>query len=140
MSNVSVRSDRQYPKKLTRPRARVLWVDDDPNLTSAYARQLRREGIEVIPASDGMQGYWLALTIEPDYIITDLRMPRWEGGDLIDCLSTNVKTSGIPRLVMSGYVNDEVRAHLHQLGVDAVLEKPAAFGTVRAALRRAGLS
>lgn len=128
------------PPSRSRTRARVLWVDDDPNLTASYARQLRREGIEVVPASDGMQGYWLAVTMRPDLIITDLRMPRWEGDELIDCLATNKETAGIPRIVLSGYVNEEVRRRMMHRGVEAVLDKPVPFGTLRGALRRAGLA
>lgn len=105
-------------------RGSILWVDDDPNLTAAATRRLRRKGYEVLPASDGMQGYWQAVTRKPDVIVTDLRMPRWEGRDLLECLLSNAQTAGVPVIVASGYANPEETRRLQQMGVYQVLEKP----------------
>lgn len=114
---------------------RVLWVDDDTNLCAAFTRRLRRKGIGVIPASDGMQGYWLALTHRPDVIVTDLRMPRWEGEDLLDCLLSNEETAEIPVVVISGYVTSDWTDRLLRSGVSAVLEKPVEWSLLHKTLR-----
>lgn len=120
-------------------KGRVLWVDDDPNITAALSRRFRRCGIEVLPSSDGMQGYWMALTQKPDVIVTDLRMPRWEGRDLLECLQANKVTAGIPVVVLSGYVTTEERQRLQRTGVAEVLDKPAGWRrlltTIRSLLR-----
>ncbi|TWT42902.1 response regulator [Botrimarina hoheduenensis] len=108
-------------------RARVLWVDDDPNITAALSRRLYRKGIELWPASDGMQGYWFAVTRKPDIIVTDLRMPRWDGRDLLECLLANGMTTGVPVVVVSGYVTPAERSRLEHQGVAAVLDKPVAW-------------
>lgn len=78
----------------------------------------------MIPASDGMQGYWQAVTCKPHLIVTDLRMPRWAGGDLLECLRSNAATAGIPLVVLSGYLDRELKRELYDLGVASVLEKP----------------
>lgn len=125
-------------RRRTRPiRHTVVWVDDDPMVTASVARTLRREGIRVIPASDGMQGYWLTLVHMPDAVVTDLRMPRWAGDDLLRCLLANGATAGIPTLVLSGYLDEGSRRALLAAGVAAVLEKPVAPGELRRALRAA---
>lgn len=135
------RSEKRVPR---RPQARrrrgprLLWVDDDANLTASFNRGLRKKGFDVIPASDGMQGYWLALTAAPSVIVTDLRMPRWGGGDLIDCLMSNSVTASVPLVVLSGYVTPDARRRLEKRGVAAVLEKPVKIATLLATLR--GLS
>lgn len=114
--------------KRRRPaRGRILWVDDDPNLTSAACRRLRKRGYEVIPASDGMQGYWHAVTRKPDVIITDLRMPRWEGRDLLECLLSNAQTASVPVIVASGYVTPEDEMRLERMGVADVIDKPISW-------------
>ena len=131
------RETSDHPKR--RPRRvkhRVLWVDDDPNLTAAFTRRLRRKGIEVTPASDGMQGYWLTVTKRPDLVITDLRMPRWEGEDLLDCLIGNSETAGVPVIVLSGYLIPEMKSRLLRLGVAAVLEKPVDWEELLRTLRK----
>lgn len=130
-------NDRFNPRaRPRRAKHRVLWVDDDENLTAAFSRRLRKKGIAVTPASDGMQGYWLTLTHRPDLVITDLRMPRWLGGDLLDCLIGNAETAGVPVIVLSGYVTPDVRKQLLRLGAAEVLDKPIAWEDLLATLRR----
>lgn len=104
---------------------RILWVDDDPNLTAAAHRRFRKRRIQMWSAADGMQGYWLAVTRKPDVIITDLRMPRWEGRDLLETLLTNKLTCTLPVIVLSGYVTPDERERLMRLGAIGVFEKPA---------------
>lgn len=128
-------NDERSKRRARRPKHRVLWVDDDANLTAAFSRRLRRKGIEVLPASDGMQGYWLTITKRPDLVITDLRMPRWEGSDLLDCLTGNDETAGVPIVVLSGYVTPEIESRLRRLGVAAVLDKPVAWRRLMDTLR-----
>lgn len=128
------RNESQRPRRRT-VEGRVLWVDDDPNITAAVTRKFRRRGIEVWPASDGMQGYWMAVTRKPDVIVTDLRMPRWEGGDLLECLLANEVTTEIPVVVLSGYVTPDERRRLERIGVAAVLDKPADWQTLLATIR-----
>ncbi|TWT99312.1 Transcriptional regulatory protein CusR [Botrimarina colliarenosi] len=125
------------PKRRRRPpsRGRLLWVDDDANVTAAMTRRFRRKGYEVVPASDGMQGYWLAVTRKPDLIITDLRMPRWEGRDLLECLLHNSATMGVPLIVVSGYITPEERRRLERMGVAAAFDKPVEWRTLLTTVR-----
>lgn len=112
-----------------------MWADDDPNITVAHARRLRRRGVKVLPATDGMQAYWLAVTERPDLVVTDLRMPRWEGRDLLECLLQNSQTAGVPIAVVSGYVTPEDERRLLRDGVAAVLHKPVEWDRLHRVLR-----
>jgi len=103
---------------------RLLWVDDDPNLAAGFSRRLRRHGIQVLHAYDGMQGYWMAASQQPDVVITDLKMQNWPGQELVECLSLNNRLSGIPTIVVSGHATPADKKKLLALGVVAVLEKP----------------
>jgi CheY-like chemotaxis protein len=66
----------------------------------------------------------MAVTRKPDVIVTDLRMPRWEGRDLLECLLANNVTAAIPILVVSGYVSPDDHRRLERMGVAAVFNKP----------------
>lgn len=103
---------------------RVLWVDDDPHLAAGFARRLRRHGIQVMHAYDGMQGYWMAASQKPDVVVTDLKMPKWPGHDLVECLALNKELAGIPTIVVSGHIQPGDAKKLKSLGVCAVLSKP----------------
>lgn len=122
-------------RRRRRFRHTVLWVDDDPNIAAASSRRLARHSIRVIPASDGMQGYWYALTRKPDAIVTDLRMPRWRGEDLVDCLVMNSATRGIPTILLSGYLSDLDCRYESAPGIEAVLEKPTDLKQLISVLR-----
>ena len=117
-------------------RWRVLWVDDDPHLAAGFARLLRRYGIQVIHAFDGMQGYWIAASQRPDVLITDLQMPKWPGHDLVECLTRNRDLASIPTIVVSGHNQPAITKKLESLGVLAVLEKPVAVEDLLDQLRK----
>lgn len=59
-------------------RARVLVVDDDPQIRSLLMALLRRDYF-VSVASDGEEGYQKALEHPPDVAIIDIQMPVWDG-------------------------------------------------------------
>ena len=95
---------------------KLLCIDDDPNISEAFARRFHRYGIEVERAYHGMHGYWLAVTSKPDVIITDLRMPLGEGEYVVQCLERNAETAHIPVIVLTGFKETGLAEHLRGLG------------------------
>lgn len=59
-------------------RARILVVDDDPLLRSVIVTMLQKQ-YTVVVASEGSEGYYLALEQPPDLIVLDIQMPGWDG-------------------------------------------------------------
>ena len=59
---------------------RILLIDDTPQILNALSRMLRKEGHYVCTACDGCEGVQ-ELSQNPNYdlIITDLKMPVWDG-------------------------------------------------------------
>ncbi len=109
---------------------KVLCIDDDPNISGALARRLHRYDVEVVRAFHGMHGFWLAVTENPDVIITDLRMPQGEGEYVVECLKRNVETSHIPIIVLTGKNEPGLEDKLFRLGVEHFLSKPASFDDI----------
>ena len=58
-------------------KARILVVDDEPNIRDVVDQYLRREGYDTIVAGDGEEG--LALAADADLVILDLMLPRLDG-------------------------------------------------------------
>lgn len=135
MSSIATPSQSTSPDGFLDRALVLLWVDDDPHLASGFARRLRRHQVEVIHAYDGMQGYWMAATQKPDVIVTDLKMPKWPGEDLVDCLNLNRNLNGIPTIVVSGHATEHDRNKLLHKGVVAVLDKPANLEQLLTVLR-----
>ena len=80
---------------------RVLIVDDSITVREAESKILRRLGLEVEMAVDGMDA-WEAITSGMfDLIITDVDMPRMTGFELLEKMRQDPRYSRIPVIVLS---------------------------------------
>jgi two-component system response regulator AtoC len=59
--------------------ARILIIDDEPDVVANWARVLERDGYRCVSASEGERALALLESERPDVILTDLRMPRVDG-------------------------------------------------------------
>ena len=59
--------------------ARILIVDDEPNLVVLLSNYLSREGYDIATASDGPAALELARTFDPDLILLDIMLPGMDG-------------------------------------------------------------
>ena len=62
---------------------KVLVVDDNRLLASTILELLEDDGLEVMSANDGVDGYSTYLTFRPDIVITDIQMPRENGLEMM---------------------------------------------------------
>ncbi len=62
---------------------KVLVVDDDRFLVETIQEILKNDGLEVMSACDGVDGYWTYLLFKPDVVITDIQMPRKNGLEMM---------------------------------------------------------
>lgn len=58
---------------------KILFVEDEEDLTLIVADTLRGQGYEVITAADGMEGLEKFKTITADIVIADVMMPKMDG-------------------------------------------------------------
>ena len=116
----------------------ILVIDDDEGLQDTIAVMLEQEGFRVIQALDGKSGYEKALTLRPDLMIVDLRLPAMSGIDICKQLRSNqIQT---PIIVLSAIGEEVDKVLLLEIGADDYVTKP--FGRrellarIRAILRR----
>ena len=101
---------------------RVLVVDDEENIRLVVRSYLRRDGYEVEVAASGEEALALVETFGPDCILTDVRMPKMGGLDLLATLKAkNVDTCVI---VMSAYGNVDAALEAMKAGAYVYLQKP----------------
>ena len=62
--------------------ARILYVDDDLELTRLVQCCLEDEGYEVLIANDGEEGLGSVITEQPDMVILDVMMPQLNGWEI----------------------------------------------------------
>jgi CheY-like chemotaxis protein len=81
---------------------RVLVVDDEPIVLSFVARLLEEAGYRVDTASSGIEALRLVQGgLQPDLVITDIRMPVLDGWEMGRALT--LRRPGLPILYVSGY-------------------------------------
>jgi DNA-binding response OmpR family regulator len=115
------------------PPYRILLVDDDLYARELNAGVLLRSGYDVDTAQDGADA-WKALNdASYDLLITDNRMPRVTGLDLIKKLRSEDRT--LPVILASGTVPMEELTRHPWLKLDAVLPKPFTVSELLDAVR-----
>ena len=110
---------------ITSDRGRILIVDDDAKVLDLLIELLVNEGYDVASAVDGAEAFELALSFEPDTVISDVVMPSVDGLELCRRLKAHDKTSNIPVLLISGNQktsNDDIEGL--QAGADDYLTLP----------------
>jgi two-component system response regulator MprA len=113
--------------------ARVLVVDDDPQLREALTRALELDGYDVATASNGAQALEAIGRSRPDVAVLDVMMPYVGGLDV--CRTLRERRDRLPILVLTA--RDEVGDRVAGLdaGADDYLTKPFALDELRARLR-----
>lgn len=102
---------------------KILVIDDRrENLFFLADSVLRPEGYEVITAMDGKQGLDKAMAERPDLIITDLKMPRLSGLELMAALRKEQYT--IPVILTTFYGSEQAAIEAFRLGAKDYIVKP----------------
>ncbi|MBP89146.1 MAG: hypothetical protein CMJ64_20920 [Planctomycetaceae bacterium] len=112
----------------------ILVIDKDPFLSEELAQHFGEADIQVMAAQNGTQGYWLALSEQPDAAVTELSMTNAGGGRMLECLKDNSHTEQIPVVVLADQEYPGMRQHLESLGAAAVLSKPQTVAHVVSAI------
>ena len=116
-------------------KARILVVDDDPQICALLVRFLEADGFSVLAAGDGQQALEMVLRDPPDLIILDVHMPRMNGLELCRRLKADDQTALIPVTMLTGYNDATERANGLEAGADDFLPKPFDFATLRTRIR-----
>ena len=106
---------------------RVLVVDDDDAVRAVLAEVLQEEGFEVVGrAIDGIEGVSLALSLTPDGVLLDVRMPRMGGIEAARAILAQLPNVRI--VMLSAYDDASLQAEAKEAGASAFLVKGCALG------------
>lgn len=104
--------------------ARVLVVDDEPDVLLLCRLNLEQRGHQVLEAPNGDEALDLAQQEAPDLVVLDLMLPGIDGYQVLQALRADEGTSGIPVLVLTAKSLQADRERSRQLGAAAFLTKP----------------
>jgi two-component system, OmpR family, KDP operon response regulator KdpE len=114
--------------------ARVLVVDDEPQLLRALRINLSARRYEVVTAADGAAALKAAASQPPDVVILDLGLPDLDGSEVIKGLRG---WSQVPIIVLSGRADSSDKVEALDAGADDYVTKPFSMDELMARLRAA---
>jgi len=91
-------------------RRNILIVDDDDNMQSALLETVKRLGFDVDTASDGSEGFDMAMKKTYDLIISDIRMPKVDGLKMYEMLKSAGIHTPICFITAYGTVDNAIKA------------------------------
>ena len=107
---------------MTSKPAKILAVDDDPEMAEVARVILERAGHEVTVETDGARALEMILEGRPDLVVTDLRMPGLDGLALIEQI--RARELNIPVLVLTAYASVDSAVEVMKRGAADYLAKP----------------
>lgn len=113
----------------------VLVVDDEKNIREGLGRALELDGYEVFLASDGEEALQTIQRGGVDLVITDLRMPRMSGEELLK--SVAAKYPSVPVIVLTGHGTIENAVNAMRIGAYDFITKPINLDHLSMLVKRA---
>lgn len=108
--------------------ARILVIDDDPDIRGLLATYFQNHGHQVLSAEDGAHGIGMAVQRRPDVVILDVDMPVLDGHSTMRVLKSDPQMSDIPVVVLTAHNNDQTRESMRRAGCSGFLPKPFDLG------------
>lgn len=123
---------------MTEPEARLVVVDDEPNIRELLATSLRFAGFEVFAAEDGMSALKLVRDTEPDLVVLDVMLPDMDGFTVTRRMRE--KGQHMPVLFLTARDDTQDKITGLTVGGDDYVTKPFSLeevvARIRAVLRR----
>src|SRR5258708_24241509 len=111
----------------------ILVIDDDESLRDTIGVMLEQDGFRAVLAGEGKSGFDKAITVKPDMVLVDLRLPGMSGIEI--CKHLRAAHVSTPIIVLSA-VGDEVdKVLLLEIGADDYVVKPFGSRELRARIR-----
>jgi len=103
---------------------RILLVEDNEMNRDMLSRRLKRNGYDVLIATDGQQGVDVAIAEIPDLILMDMSLPVIDGWEATRRIKQTAATQGIPVIALTAHAMAGDREKAIDAGCDDYDTKP----------------
>ncbi|MGI8773840.1 MAG: response regulator [Actinomycetota bacterium] len=104
--------------------ARVLVIEDEPDIRFLTSLILNHEGHTVLEASTGAEGLVRMRDQAPDLVLLDIRLPDMQGWDVLKAARAEPETSKVPIVIMSAHSSGHTLDRAMMAGSNGYLVKP----------------
>lgn len=115
--------------------ARIMLIEDEPNISEAIRFILSRDGCEVMALPDGIGAVEQLRESKPDLLILDLMLPGLSGLEILSALRADPATVDLPVLMLTAKGQGRDREAAERAGVNQFMTKPFSNDDMRAAVR-----
>ena len=119
------------------PKKKILIIDDEKGFTSMLQLNLESMGeYEVRVENSSERVVQVAIQFQPDIILLDVIMPKFEGPDVVHEIRSNEILKNIPVIFLTATVTkDEVDAQGGKIGGHPFVAKPSSLDVLIASIR-----
>jgi len=103
---------------------KVLIADDEQNIVISIEFLMKREGFQVLIASDGEEALAKVLSEKPDLILLDVMMPKKNGYEVCQSIKSDSSLASVKVLMLTAKGRDTEIAKGMAIGADAYMTKP----------------
>ena len=114
---------------------KILVIDDNPDTRDLTHLHLTTEGYAVVVASDAREGLYMAVSEQPDLIISDISLPGDGGIEIIKQLAAQPELDNVPTLVLTSFGNEEMDQAI-RAGAHRAMSKPVHLDSLMAEVRK----
>ncbi len=134
MKEVQAMEDRRFEEEKASVasgelKPRLMIVDDDNDMAVVLTESFG-DGIEVVPAQDGLDAIAKIKDTEPDILLLDIGMPRMNGFDLCRSLRRTMRYKKLPIIFLSANDTPENRRLATQVGGTDFIAKPCSVDAI----------
>ena len=104
--------------------AKILVVDDEPEITEIIDTYLSENGFKVLTENTPTKAVEKAKAFKPDIILLDIMMPGVDGYDICQTLKNDVEFSHIPIIFLTGKDRNDDMGRSFKSGGDMFIKKP----------------
>jgi signal transduction histidine kinase/ligand-binding sensor domain-containing protein/DNA-binding response OmpR family regulator len=112
----------------------LLVVDDNADIRNYIEMSFGRT-YNILTATNGNEGFSLAIDTIPDLVVSDVMMPGTDGLALCRLLKSDQRTSHIPVILLTARHSDEAKTEGFETGADAYVTKPFSTLVLQAQIR-----